>query len=129
MSSIHVRIVQQLLPVLFRSVPGFMPSPTHNHKNYLLHAGPAYSHAQTPPSSRKEKGSGVTNLNLWASSRSMEQLIRCRQVPTAQSDVMKSLKSYTNNYKASVLLLAQGFGLVTPDPFSLRELGGVWAGD
>ena len=25
--------------------------------------------------------------------------------------------------------LAQGFGLVTPDPFSSRELGGVWARD
>ena len=32
---------------------------------------------------------------------------------------------YTNNYKASVLPLAQGFG----DPFSSRELGGVWARD
>ena len=27
------------------------------------------------------------------------------------------------------LELAQGFGLVTPDPFSSRELGGVWARD
>ena len=27
------------------------------------------------------------------------------------------------------LKLAQGFRLVTPDPFSSRELGGVWAQD
>ena len=33
------------------------------------------------------------------------------------------------SYKASVLPLAQGFGLVTPDPFSLLDLGGVWAQD
>ena len=30
---------------------------------------------------------------------------------------------------STFLELAQGFGLVTPDPFSLRELGGVWARD
>ena len=30
------------------------------------------SHVQTPPSSRKVKGSGVTSPNLWASSRSVE---------------------------------------------------------
>ena len=28
-----------------------------------------------------------------------------------------------------LLELAQGFGLVTPDPFASRELGGVWARD
>ena len=28
---------------------------------------------------------------------------------------------------STILELAQGFGLVTPDPFSSRELGGVWA--
>ena len=56
-------------------------------------------------------------------------------IPTAQSDLMKFIIHadkfviYTNNYKASVLPLARGFGLVTPDPFSLRELGGVWARD
>ena len=31
--------------------------------------------------------------------------------------------------KASILLQAQNFGLVTPEPFSLRELGGVLARD
>ena len=31
--------------------------------------------------------------------------------------------------RSTFLELAQGFGLVTPDPFSLRELGGVWARD
>ena len=31
-----------------------------------------------------------------------------------------------NNYKASVLPLAKGFGLVTPDPISSHELG--WSG-
>ena len=52
---------------------------------------------------------------------------------TTQSDVMKfvihsdKFLSYTNNYKSSVLLLAQGFGLVMPDSFSLCELGRVWA--
>ena len=30
--------------------------------------------------------------------------------------------------RSKLLELAQGFGLVTPDPFS-RELGGVWARD
>ena len=30
------------------------------------------SHAQTPPSSREEKGSGVTSPNPWATSRSVE---------------------------------------------------------
>ena len=28
---------------------------------------------------------------------------------------------------STFLELAQGLGLVTPDPFSSRELGGVWA--
>ena len=40
-----------------------------------------------------------------------------------KGDVMKFL---TNNYKTSILLQPQGFGLVTPDPFSSHELGGVW---
>ena len=31
--------------------------------------------------------------------------------------------------RSMFLELAQGFGLVTPDPFSSRELGGVWARD
>ena len=31
--------------------------------------------------------------------------------------------------RSTFLELAQGFGLVTPDPFSSRELGGVWARD
>ena len=30
---------------------------------------------------------------------------------------------------STFLELAQGFGLVTPDPFSSRELGAVWARD
>ena len=28
-----------------------------------------------------------------------------------------------------LLELAKGFGVVTPDPFSSRELGGVWVRD
>ena len=52
---------------------------------------------------------------------------------TAQSDIMIFIfhtdKFVILHYKASVLPLAQGFGLVTPDPFSSRELGGVWARD
>ena len=31
--------------------------------------------------------------------------------------------------RSMFLELAQGFGLVTPDPFSSHELGGVWARD
>ena len=31
--------------------------------------------------------------------------------------------------RSKLLELSQGFGLVTPDPFSSRELGGVWARD
>ena len=31
--------------------------------------------------------------------------------------------------RSTFLELAQGFGLVTPDPFSSRKLGGVWARD
>ena len=31
--------------------------------------------------------------------------------------------------KASILLQTQGFGLVTPEPFSLCELSGVWGRD
>ena len=31
--------------------------------------------------------------------------------------------------RSTFLEPAQGFGLVTPDPFSSRELGGVWARD
>ena len=31
--------------------------------------------------------------------------------------------------RSMFLELAQRFGLVTPDPFSSRELGGVWARD
>ena len=38
--------------------------------------GGALSRAQIPPSSRKEKGSGVTSQNPWASYRSMEWPIR-----------------------------------------------------
>ena len=43
-----------------------------------------------------------------------------------------SLPHYSNKCcnmidRSMLLELAQGFGLVTPDPFSLHELGGVWA--
>ena len=31
--------------------------------------------------------------------------------------------------RSTFLELAQGFGLETPDPFSSRELGGVWGQD
>ena len=31
--------------------------------------------------------------------------------------------------RSTLLELAQGFGLVAPDPFSSREQGGVWAQD
>jgi len=37
---------------------------------------PTTSCVQTPPTSREEKGSGVTSPNPWASSRSMERPIR-----------------------------------------------------
>ena len=37
--------------------------------------------------------------------------------------------SVCNSSKASILLQTQRFGLVTPEPFSLRELDGVWARD
>ena len=33
------------------------------------------------------------------------------------------------NGHSGISLVAQGFGLVTPDPFSSREQGGVWAWD
>ena len=74
------------------------------------------SRAQTPPSSREEKGSGVTSPNPWASSRSLERPIK------SQNSVYVEARTL-NNYKASRLLQAQGFRLVTPDPFLVRGLG------
>ena len=35
-----------------------------------------WSRAQTPPSSRKEKGSGITSPNPWVSSRNVEHPIK-----------------------------------------------------
>ena len=58
--------------------------------------------------------------------------MRKRLQSYTQSDIMKFIidtDQFTNNYKALLLLPPQGFGLVTPDPFSSCELGGVWARD
>ena len=41
---------------------------------------------RTPPSSPKEKGSGVTSSNPWASSRSVEQPIKL-QSASSQSEI------------------------------------------
>ena len=96
-----------------------------------------YYCAQTPPNSHEEKGSGVTSPNplqkrgvanqiafigiMWKENKYFNH--------TAQSVLWDSLSNteqfviLVNSYKASTLAQAQGFRLVTPGPFLMRELG------
>ena len=80
------------------------------------------------PAHSEEKGSGVTSPNPWAGVHFVVASVGL-QIGQGMNFITSLWLYHLSTFSLQHALLAQGFGLVTPDPFSLRELGGVWAQD